>query len=141
MAAAAEPVPVPGVAGMPKVTELGMVSIGLVAGGIIYLAAYLPDHAPLGPAIALLVLAVLVFAANAIWLSKVPDFAWSRFKQVYGWMLLIYAVIAGMIEYAFVYDHTRGAILVVMTCLLATFVVNVPLISGFTVARYERAQP
>ena len=136
MAAAAEPVP--GVAGMPKVTELGMVSIGLVAAGIIYLAAYLPDHAPLGPAIALLVTAVLVLAANAIWLATVPNFAWPRFRQVYGWLLLIYAVIAGMIEYAFVYDHTRGAVLVVMTCLLATFVLNVPLVAAFTVARFER---
>ena len=125
-------------AGGLRVTELGMVSIALVAAGVIYVAAYLPDHAPLAPAIALLVLAVAVLAANAIWLATVPSFAWGRFKQVYGWMLLVYAVIAGMIEYAFVYDHTGGAVLVVMTCLLVTFVLNVPLIAAFTVARFER---
>ena len=33
----------------PPVTQLGMASIALVAGGVIYLAAYLPDRAPLAP--------------------------------------------------------------------------------------------
>ena len=40
---------------------------------------------------------------------RLRDFAWERFLQVAGWALLAYAVIAGMIEYAFVYDKTRGA--------------------------------
>jgi len=35
--------------------------------------------------------------------------------------LLAYAVIAGMIEYAFVFDKTRGAQLVVMTLMLVVF--------------------
>jgi hypothetical protein len=126
--------PAPGL----RVTELGMASIGLVAAGVIYLAAYLPRHAPLGPAIGVLVAAVLVLAVNAALLARQPRFAWWRFRQVFGWMLLVYLVVAGMIEYAFVYDHTRGAVLVVMTCLLATFTLNVPLISGYTVARYEQ---
>ena len=30
------------------------------------------------------------------------------------------------------------SVLAVMTCLLATFTLNVPLISGYTVARYEQ---
>jgi len=38
----------------PRVTELGMLSIGLVAAGVIYLAAYLPRRAPLAPAMILL---------------------------------------------------------------------------------------
>jgi hypothetical protein len=53
-------------------------------------------------------------------------------------MLLVYLVVAGMIEYAFVHDGTSGAVLAVMTCLLGTFTLNVPLISAYTVARYER---
>jgi hypothetical protein len=122
---------------MPRVTELGMVSIGLVAAGVIYLAAYLPRTAPLGPAVALLCAAVAVLGVNAFLLSRQPDFAWWRFWEVFRWMLLAYAVIAGMIEYAFIYDDTRGAVLAVMTLLLATFTLNVPLIAAFTVARYE----
>jgi len=129
--------PAPAERPAPKVTELGMTSIGLVAGGVIYLAAYLPRKAPLAPAVVLAAAAVAVLLVNAVLLARQPGFAWSRFQQVARWMLLAYAVIAGMIEYAFVYDHTRGAVLGVMTVLLATFTLNVPLIAAFTVARYE----
>ncbi len=118
-----------------------MASIGLVASGVIYLASYLPKHAPLAPAVGLLVAAVAVLVFNLAWLARRPGFAWWRFSQVARWMLLVYVVISGMIEYAFVYDHTRGAILVVMTLLLATFTLNVPLIAAFTVARFERGSP
>jgi hypothetical protein len=123
----------------PRVTELGMVSIAFVAAGVIYLASYLPKHAPLAPAIVLLAIAAGVLALNVALLTRVPGFAWWRFAQVARWMLLAYAVIAGMIEYAFLYDHTRGATLAVMTLLLVTFTLNVPLIAAFTVARYERS--
>ena len=59
--------------------------------------------------------------------------------QVARWALLAYAIIAGMIEFAFVFDHTRGSQLVVMTTMLALFMLNVPVLIGFTVARYQRA--
>ncbi len=122
----------------PRVTELGMLSIALVAAGVIYLAAYLPRKAPLGPAAGLLAAAAAVLLLNVVLLARQQGFAWKRFAQVARWMLLVYAVIAGTIEYAFVYDHTRGAVLVVMTLLLAVFALNVPLIAAFTVARFER---
>ena len=121
----------------PRVTELGMVSIGLVAVGVIYLAAYLPKRAPLAPAAILLGLAAVVLAANFLSLTRQPGFAWWRFRQVAGWMTLVYLVVAGMLEFTFLYDHPRGAVLVVMTLLLAIFMLNVPLLSGWTVARFE----
>ena len=49
-------------------------------------------------------------------------------------------MIAGMIEYAFVYDHTRGNVLIVMTLLLVTFTVNVPVLLAFTVARFAESR-
>jgi hypothetical protein len=122
----------------PKVTELGMLSIGLVAAGVIYLAASLPRHAALGPAVALLGAAAAVLVLNLTLLARRPGFAWRRFRLVAQWMFLVYIVISGMIEYAFVYDHTRGAVLLVLTLLLAVFTLNVPLIAAFTVARFER---
>jgi hypothetical protein len=125
-------------AGEPKVTELGMVSIALVASGVIYLAAYLPKPAPLAPAIALLATAVGVLVLNLLLLARRPGFAWWRFRQVARWMLLVYLIVSGMIEYAMIYDHTRGAVLVLMTLLLATFTLNVPLIAAFTVAHFEQ---
>lgn len=121
----------------PRVTELGMLSIAFVAAGVIYLAAYLPRHAPLAPAVVFLALAAAVLAANVLLLAQQPRFAWWRFRQVAGWMVLVYLVVAGMLEFTFVYDHTRGAVLAVMTLLLAIFTLNVPLLSGWTVARFE----
>jgi hypothetical protein len=123
---------------MPPVTALGMVAIGFVAAGVSYLAAYLPKHAPLGPAIACLVVAFAVLVASVVLLAREPKFAWERFFQVAGWTLLAYIVIAGMIEYAFIYDQTRGPVLVVMTLMLATFTLTVPVLLGFTVARFQR---
>jgi hypothetical protein len=121
----------------PKVTELGMVSIALVAAGVIYLAAYLPRRAPLTPAVVLLAAAVAVLVANVALLRRQPRFAWKRFMQVARWTLLAYVVVAGMLEFTFVYDHTRGAVLGVLTLLLATFTLNVPLLVAYTVARFE----
>jgi hypothetical protein len=122
---------------MPPVTEIGAASMIVIAAGVIYLASYLPKHAPLGIAIALLVVAAALQLLNAVLLARVADFAWHRFFQVGRWALLAYAVIAGMIEFAFVYDHTRGAQLVVMTMMLVLFMLNVPVLIAFTVARYE----
>ena len=122
---------------LPPVTEIGAASMIAIAGGVIYLAAYLPKHAPLGWALALLALAAALQVTNIVLLSRLRDFAWDRFFQVGKWALLAYAVIAGMIEFAFVYDHTRGAQLAVMTAMLALFMLNVPVLIAFTVARYQ----
>jgi hypothetical protein len=123
---------------MPPITALGMTAIAVVAAGVSYLAAYLPKHAPLGPAIACLVVSVAVLVASVALLAREREFAWPRFFQVAGWTLLAYIVIAGMIEYAFIYDQTRGAVLVVMTLMLVTFTLTVPVVLGFTVARFQR---
>jgi len=128
---------------VPPVTQLGMASVALVACGVIYLAAHAPRHAAVGPAIGLLAAAALVLLANVVLLARLKDFAWWRFFQVARWALLAYVVIAGMIEYAFVYDHMHGSTLVVMTLLLVTFTLNVPILLAFTVARFQdpRARP
>lgn len=122
---------------LPPVTELGMLSLALVIAGGIYLTAHLPSHVPLGPAFALLAASVVVLAINMILLSRVRDFAWQRFFQIVKWSFLAYLVIAGMLEYVFLRNHTSGGSLVVLTLSLAVFAVNVPMLVGFTVARYD----
>jgi hypothetical protein len=122
---------------LPPVTEIGAASMIAIAGGVIYLASYLPKHAPLGVAVGLLLLAAALQVANVILLSRLRPFARKRFFEVGQWALLAYAVIAGMIEFAFVFDHTRGVQLVVMTLMLALFMLNVPVLIAFTVARYQ----
>jgi hypothetical protein len=124
---------------VPPVTALWMSSIALIAAGVSYLAAYLPRHAPLAPAVALLAAAAVVLASGVVLLARQQAFPWRRFRQVAGWTLLAYVVIAGMIEYAFVYDHTHGSVLVVMTLMLVVFMLAPPLLVGFTVARFQRS--
>jgi hypothetical protein len=125
---------------LPPVTEIGAASMIAIAGGVIYLAAYLPKHAPLWFALVMLGVAAGLQVTNAVLLSQIPGFAWDLFFHVGRWGLLAYAVIAGMIEYAFVYDHTRGAQLAVMTTMLALFMLNVPVLIAFTVARYQATE-
>jgi hypothetical protein len=122
---------------LPPVTGIGAASMVAIAVGVIYIASYLPKHAPLEVPIGLLVVAAGLQGTNALLLSRIPNFAWQRFFQVGGWSLLAYALIAGMIEFAFVYDKTRGTQLVVMTLMLALFMLNVPVLIAFTVARYQ----
>ncbi|MBV8710529.1 MAG: hypothetical protein JOY56_02040 [Solirubrobacterales bacterium] len=121
---------------LPPVTQLAMVSLALIVAGGIYLSAHLPRHVPLGPAVALLAASALLLLANVIALARVRDFAWDRFFQVARWSMLGYLVIAGLILYAFLKDNIHGGALVVLTLSLAVFSVHVPMLVGFTVARF-----
>jgi hypothetical protein len=126
---------------LPPVTQLGMASLALVVAGGIYLAAHIPNNVPLGPAIALLGASVLVLICNIALLIRVKGFRWERFFEVAKWALLAYLVIAGLILYAFLRDSLSGGPLVVLTCSLVVFAVHVPLLIGFTVARYDTVAP
>lgn len=121
---------------LPPVTALGMLSLALVLVAGIYLSAHLPEHVALAPAVALLGASAVVLVGNVLALSRVRGFAWGRLFEVGRWALLAYTVIAAMIEYVFLRNHTSGAPLVVLTLSLVVFAVNVSLLIGFTVARY-----
>ncbi len=121
---------------LPPVTQIGMTSLGLIVAGGIYLAAHLPHHVPLAPAVILLAASVLLLAGNMVSLARVSDFPWGRFFDVAKWALIAYLIIAGMIEYSFLRDHIIGGPLVVLSLSLLVFAVHVPILIGFTVARY-----
>jgi hypothetical protein len=121
---------------LPPVTQLGMLSLALVLAGGIYLAAHLPKAVSLAPAIALLCASAVLLAVNLLALARVREFAWRRFFEVARWALLAYLLVAGMIEYVFLRDHTSGGPLVVLSLSLLIFAVEVPLLISFTVARY-----
>ncbi|MCW3049252.1 MAG: hypothetical protein JWO74_3536 [Solirubrobacterales bacterium] len=124
---------------LPPVTQVGMVSLALIVAAGIYLSAHLPQHVALGPAVALLAASALLLAGNLVALSRVDGFAWRRFFEVAKWALLAYVIVAGMIEYAFLRDHLSGGPLVVLTLSLVVFAVHVPMLIGFTVARYAES--
>jgi hypothetical protein len=122
---------------LPPISQVAMAVIAVVVTGGIYLAAYLPRQAPLGGAFALLAVAAGLLLWNIISLARIQNFAWNMFFLVGKWALLAYGIIAGMLEYVFVFDHTRGSILLVLTLMLAIFAVNIPMLLGFSVARYQ----
>jgi hypothetical protein len=124
---------------LPPVTQVGMLSLGLIVAGGIYLSAHLPEHVPLGPAIALLSASALLLVGNLVALSRVDGFAWGRFVDVGKWALLAYAITAGLIEYAFVRNDLSGGPLIVLTLSLVVYAVHVPMLIGFTVARYAES--
>jgi hypothetical protein len=122
---------------LPPVTELGVLSMALIVAGGISIAAKLPGDVPLGLPVALLAASALLMVSNLVALSRVPGFNWRVFFAVARWALLAYCVIAAILEFVFVNDGTRGGVLVVLTLSLLVYAVHVPLLIGFTVARYQ----
>ena len=127
---------------LPPVTELGVASMALIVAGGIWIVSHLPQDVPLGPAWALLGASAALMVINVVWLRRAPSFNWPVFFDVARWALLAYAITAGMLEFVFVNDGTRGGQLVVLRLSLVVYAVHVPLLIGFTVARFQpRGQP
>lgn len=124
-------------AGRPPIPFVCVLSMALVLVSGIYLAAYLPRHAPFGPAVGLVAAAgvVLVLAVGLV--TRLRQFDWDTFFVVVKWTLLAYLVIAGILEYVFIYDGTRGTMLVLLTLSLFVFAVDIPVLLGFSVARFQ----
>lgn len=121
---------------LPPIQQIAVAVLVLIVIGGIYTAAHLPRHVPQGPTIGLLVAAALLLTLNAILLSRIEHFAWASFRLVAGWALLAYAVFAGMLAYVFVYDDIRGSQLVVLSLMLVVYAVDIPMLLGFSVARF-----
>lgn len=137
MTSSAEPVR-PADIPRPPVWEAGMGVLILVVIAVIYLAAYIPGAPNLIPAYILLVAATALVLFQGLMIGSIDRFSRSSFHQVGGWALLAYVVIGGMIEYVFVRNHTRGQELGLLSWGLALFVLEVPIILAFTVARYQQ---
>src|SRR3954468_1885908 len=122
---------------LPPVTGVAITSMALIVTGGIWIASHLPHHVPLGPAVALLAASALLVVVNVVSLARVPDFNWGSFFLVAKWAGLAYAITAAILEWVFVKDGTSGGQLVVVTLSLVVYAVHVPLLIGFTVARYD----
>jgi hypothetical protein len=125
---------------LPPVTQIGMLSLALIVAGGIYLSAHIPGDVPLTPAVVLLVLSAALLVGNLLALSRVRGFPWERFIEVARWSLLAYAITAGMILYTFLRNDLSGGPLVVLTLSLVVYAVHVPMLIGFTVARYHEPE-
>ena len=121
---------------LPPIAEIAVAAMSLIIVGGITLASRLPNPAPLPLLIALLAAAAVLVLIDVVLLARLRDFAWPLFFQVAGWSLLAYSVMYGILEFTFVYDHVTGSTLVVMTLMLMVIAIDIPLLFGFSVARY-----
>lgn len=124
-------------AGRPPIALTCIASMALVLVSGIYLASYLPRRAPLGPAEGLVAASGALLLAALFLVSRLDDFAWDSFFLIVKWALLGYFVVAGILEYVFVDDGTRGSMLVLLTLSLLIFAVDIPVLFGFSVARFQ----
>lgn len=122
---------------LPPVTEVCVASMILIVIGGIYMASHLPHRAPAVLPILVLVGSAALILWNVLSLSRVSEFAWDSFWLVARWSLLAYVVIAGMLEYVFLRDGTRGSQLVLVTLMLIAYAINIPLLLAYSVARYQ----
>lgn len=123
----------------PPTVELVALSLASVVIGGISFAAHAPRRPPLTLPVILLALAAGLLVVGILLLMRHPGFAWTTFVRVGRWALLAYIVSAGMIEFAFVKNDTRGAPLVVVTGMLVIFALDVPVLIATTVARYANS--
>ena len=115
---------------------IGAIISCILAAGII--VTYIPKQAPLwGPIMWVCIAAVLTVATVVLVLRKEP-FARRLFFTVAKWVFLYILVLTGIGEYVIAFDGVRGEPLVVMTIILLLFLVNIPMLWGFSVARHER---
>ncbi len=122
---------------LPPVTQLGVSALVLVVAAGIYLAAEAERHPSLVLPIVLLAVAAALVLTAAMLLARVRDFAWGKFRMVFGWAFLEYLVIAGMLMYIFVRDGTPGGTLALFVVGLVIFAVDIPTVFAFSVARYQ----
>ena len=122
-------------ADLPPVVRMGALTLALiVAGGVLMAAQYGKAHSLTVPTI-LAAAGGVVLVLNVILLARVK--ALTVFFRVFGWALQTYLVIAGILEFVFIFDHTPAHQLALFSALLFLFAVDVPLILAFSVARWQ----
>lgn len=122
---------------LPPISEICVaVLVFMVIGGV-YVAAHLPAHVAMTLPTTLITLAGLLLLLNIWLLSRLPAFAWQSFFKVARWTFLAEGIVAGILEYIFIFDGTRGSVLMLMTTALVIFVLDLSVLFGFSVARYQ----
>ncbi len=108
----------------------------ILAAGI--MIAHFPGPAPLWGSILWIGIAAALTVVSAALILTKKHFARAIFIKVAKWVFLYMLVLSGVGEYVLVFDGTRGEGLVILTAILLLFLINVPMLWGFSVARHER---
>ena len=115
---------------------VGTIISCILAAGIII--AHVPEPAPMWGSIMWVCIAAVLTVATVVLILRKKPFARKRFFTVAKWVFLYILVLTGMGEYVMAFDGMRGEALVIMTIILLLFLVNIPMLWGFSVARHER---
>lgn len=122
---------------LPPVMPIAIATLVLVVAGGIVVAAQYGGPPKLTVPVILLGLAAVLLVVNAVLVFRIKEFARPVFHRVLGWALLAYVVIAGILEYVFIYDHTPGRELALFSGMLVLFALDVPLMLSYSVARWQ----
>jgi hypothetical protein len=122
---------------LPPVTELAISTLVCVVIGGIYMAGHIPEEVPTLIPTLLTIAGAAILAVNIVMLARVRQFAWRIFRQVFLWSLVGYGVISGLILWVFIRDDIPSDVMTLLTASLAIFALNIPLLFGFSVARYQ----
>ena len=122
---------------LPPIAQICVVVLASMVIGGVYVAAHLPAHVAMTLPTTLITFAGVLLLANMVLLSRVPNFAWKSFFKVARWTILAEGIVAGMLEYIFIFDGTRGSVLLLMTSALVIFVLDLAVLFGFSVAQFQ----
>ena len=125
---------------LPPVVEVAMVALAAAVTGGVILASQATEKPSLVFPTVLMVTAAVLELVAVVLAARIRPFAWDRFKQVYGWGFVAYAIQGGMIEWSFAKNHTPRGPLTLLTIGLVVFATIVPLMIAFTVARYQAVE-
>ena len=124
---------------LPPVTELCITTMILVVIGGTFIAGHVPNEVPLLLPTILLIGACALLAVNVYLLSRITTFSWSTFRHVFIRSLVGYGVIAGLLAYVFIRDDIPNDVMAFLGAMLLVFALDIPLLFGFSVARYQPA--
>ncbi len=115
---------------------VGTIISCILAAGII--VAHVPQPAPLWGSIMWVCVGAVLTGVTIVLILTKQRFARRLFFTVAKWVFLYILVLTAMGEYVIALDGMRGEPLVIMTAVLLLFLVNIPMLWGFSVARHER---
>ena len=121
----------------PPVMPIAITTLILIVAGGIVVAAQYGRQPHLAIPTTLLGIGAALLIANVVLVLRIAEFARPVFFRVLGWALLAYGVIAGILEYVFIFDHTPGKVLALFSGLLLLFALDVPLMLAYSVARWQ----
>lgn len=124
---------------LPPIAQICVVVLASMVIGGVFVAAHMPAHVSMAFPTILITFAGVLLLANMVLLSRVPVFAWKSFFKVARWTFLAEGIVAGLLEYIFIFDGTHGSVLLLMSSALIIFVLDLSVLFGFSVAQFQDA--